>query len=159
MRELFPRYYEMRDKDGKVLLRASAIWLLMDEKSRRMVFPEAYGMEVPAPDIQPNIALPCGIALGEQKQEKTFTVSYSQVDINGHMNNSKYIDETEDLLGAEYLKDHELRALEIEYKSEVKLGRRVTLKYTQSGDDLSLVGVVEGNPCFELVAKFAPIRR
>lgn len=159
MRVLFPRYYEMRDKNDNVLVRASAVWLLMDEKSRHMVFPEAYGVEVPAPDIQPNIALPCGVALGEQNQEKMFTVSYSQVDINGHMNNSKYIDETEDLLGARYLKNHELRSLEIEYKSEIKLGQIVTLKYTKNDDDLSLVGIVEGNPCFELVAKFAPIRR
>ncbi len=159
MRVLFPRYYEMCDKDGKVLVRASAVWLLMDEKTRRMVFPEAYGVEVPAPDIQPAIALPCGVTLGEQKEEKTFTVSYSQVDINGHMNNSKYIDRTEDLLGAEYLKNHELRTLEIEYKSEIKLGQTVTLKYTRSDDELSLVGIVDGNPCFELVAKFAPIQR
>jgi len=81
------------------------------------------------------------------------------VDINGHMNNSKYIDETEDLLGAEYLKDHELRSLEIEYKSEIKLGQTVTLKYTQSGDNLTLIGFSEGNPCFELTAEFAQIRR
>ena len=86
-------------------------------------------------------------------------VGFSELDVNGHMNNSKYIDETEDLLGAQYLKNHELRSLEIEYKSEIKLGQIVTLKYTKNDDDLSLVGIVEGNPCFELVAKFAPIRR
>lgn len=159
MRVLFPRYYEMRDKDGNVLMRASAVWLLMDEASRHMVFPETYGVEVPAPDIEPIIGLSCGVALGEQENEKSFVVSYSQVDINGHMNNSKYIDETEDLLGAEYLKDHEFRSLEIEYKSEIKLGQTVTLKYTQKGDNLTLIGFSEGNPCFELTAKFAQIQR
>ena len=157
MRVLFPRYYEMRSKDGEVLLRASAVWLLIDEKTRHTVFPENYGVEVPSPDLPPIIELPCGVALGEQKEQKSFTVSYSQVDINGHMNNSKYVDEAEDLLGAQYLKDHEPRSLEIEYKSEIKLGQTVNLRYTLKNDNLGVVGLVDDAPCFELKAKFAKI--
>lgn len=157
MRVLFPRYYEVYDDSGNEIIKASAVWLLMDEKTRHMTFPEAYGVVVPHSDKNIDIALPCGVSLGAQKNKKTFEVAYSQVDINGHMNNSKYIDEAEDLLGAKYLKNHELRSLEIEYKSEIKLGQIVTLEHTLENDGLQLIGFAEGNPCFELTAKFEEI--
>lgn len=157
MRVLFPRYYEMLDENGNRLVKASAIWLLMDEKTRRMAFPEEYGVEIPHLEKDIGISLPCGVALGPQKNKKTFAVSYSQVDINGHMNNSKYVDEAEDLLGAEYLKNHEMTSLEIEYKSEIKLGQTVTLEYTLENDELQLIGFSGGIPCFELIAKFHEI--
>lgn len=32
LRVLFPRYYEMLDESGNTLVKASAVWLLMDEK-------------------------------------------------------------------------------------------------------------------------------
>ena len=157
MRVLFPRYYEMRDEGGNAIVKASAVWLLMDEKTRRMAFPESYDVVVPHSEKVADISLPCGVSLGKQKNTKTFEVAYSQVDINGHMNNSKYVDEAEDLLGADYLANHEIKSLEIEYKSEIKLGQTVSLEYTLENDELQLVGFVGGIPCFELVAKFRNI--
>ena len=155
LRVLFPRYYEMLDESGNTLVKASAVWLLMDEKTRHMAFPEEYGVEIPSLEKDIGISLPCGVSLGTQKNKKNFVASYSRVDINGHMNNSKYVDEAEDLLGAEYLETHEMKSLEIEFKSEIKYGAHVRLEYTISGDELTMAGYVRKRPCFALTAKFA----
>lgn len=154
MRVLFPRYYEMLDESGNTLVKASAVWLLMDEKTRHMAFPEEYGVEIPSLEKDIGISLPCGVSLGTQKSKKNFVASYSRVDINGHMNNSKYVDEAEDLLGAEYLATHEMKSLEIEFKSEIKYGAKVCMEYTLENDELQLIGLAGGVPCFELIAKF-----
>lgn len=155
MRVLFPRYYEMSDEEGNSVVKASAVWLLMDAKKRKMVFPEDYGVVVPGVNTGKEIPLSFGVSLGEQKDEKRFRVTYSQVDINGHMNNAKYLDCMEDVLGEKYLSSHTLKSIEIEYKSEIKYGACVHLAYTLDGDRLTMIGYVRKRPCFELKAEFA----
>ncbi len=155
MRVLFPRYYEMCDENGESLAKASAVWLLMDAKKRKMVFPENYGVVVPGTVTGKEIPLSTGVSLGEQQNKKHFRVAYSQVDINGHMNNAKYLDCMEDVLGKDYLANHTLKTLEIEFKSEIKANASVWLKYTLEGDELEMIGYVRERPCFELKARFA----
>ena len=155
MRVLFPRYYEMTDESGTPLVKASAVWLLMDAKKRKMVFPENYDVVVPGIRTGREIPLSFGVSLGEQEKTKRFKVAYSQVDINGHMNNAKYLDCMEDVLGKDFLDTHMLKTLEIEFKSEIKYGASVRLEYTLDKDDLTMIGYVRKRPCFELKASFA----
>lgn len=157
MRVLFPRHYVIEDEKGNAIVRASAMWLLMDAKERRLAFPDQYGVVVPGTKEDGELSLPMGVSLKEQKEKKQFVVTYSQVDINKHMNNSKYLDEMEDVLGGEYLENHELATLEIEFKSEIKLSSQVTLAYTVDGDNLEMIGYVSDVPCFELKAAFKEI--
>lgn len=154
MRVLFPRHYVLEDEKGNAIVRASAVWLLMDAKERRMAFPDEYGVAVPGTSQEGELSLPTGVSLAEQKNSKTFEVAYSQVDINKHMNNSKYLDEMEDVLGGEYLRTHQLATLEIEFKSEIKLGEKVTLSYTADDDSVEMIGFAKNAPCFELKATF-----
>ncbi len=154
MRVLFPRYYAMTDKSGNSLVKASAVWLLMDEKKRKMVFPENYDVVVPGVKTGDEIPLSFGVSLPEQEQSKRFKVAYSQVDINGHMNNAKYLDCMDDVLGKDFLETHAVKNLEIEFKSEIKYGSSVNLKYTLASDALAMIGFVKKRPCFELKADF-----
>lgn len=155
MRVLFPRYYELTDKGGTPLVKASAVWLLMDAKKRKMVFPENYGVVVPGIKTGREIPLSFGVSLGEQEKTKRFKVAYSQVDINGHMNNAKYLDCMEDVLGKDFLDTHMLKTLEIEFKSEIKYGASVRLEYSIDEDLVTMIGFVRNQPCFELKASFA----
>lgn len=155
MRVLFPRYYEMTDESGTPLVKASAVWLLMDAKKRKMVFPENYDVVVPGIRTGREIPLSFGVSLGEQEKTKRFKVAYSQVDINGHMNNAKYLDCMEDVLGKDFLDTHMLKTLEIEFKSEIKYGASVRLEYTIDEDFVTMIGFVRNRPCSELKASFA----
>ena len=40
MHVFFPRYYQLRDGAGHPLVKANALWMLVDEKARRMIFPD-----------------------------------------------------------------------------------------------------------------------
>ena len=155
MRVLFPRYYEMTDESGTPLVKASAVWLLMDAKKRKMVFPENYDVVVPGIVTGNEIPLSFGVSLPKQQQSKRFKVAYSQVDINGHMNNAKYLDCMDDVLGKDYLASHALKTLEVEFKSEIIYGASVRLEYTIDEDFVTMIGFVRNRPCFELKASFA----
>ena len=47
MHVLFPRYYEILSEQGETIVRASAVWSLMDAAARSAVFPEEHGISIP----------------------------------------------------------------------------------------------------------------
>ena len=148
MHVLFPRYYRLETAQGEELLRSSALWMLVDEKSRRFVFPERHGISIsgvktpwehPLPTAP--LPLPCS-------GERAFTVPYSYVDLNGHMNNTRYFDLAEDCIPAA-AEGRMLRAVQAEYKAEALLGENLTLRWGREGDRYYLSGGGE-RPSFSL---------
>lgn len=140
MHVLFPRYYELTDANGSVLIRASAVWLLMDAETRKMAFPDKYGVKLPAITTGTELALPTGPADEYTDRSTYHRAAFSEVDINGHMNNSKYIDLAEDLTGFDYMTAHRTTSFEIEYKSEVKAGARIRLLWRADDDGIYVRG-------------------
>ena len=59
--------------------------------------------------------------------------SWRDCDLNGHMNNTAYLDEAEDLIPLEYLKSHVPSAIDIAYKKEIPLGEEVEVSYGDEG--------------------------
>ncbi len=112
MHLLFPRYFSLETEGGEPLLKASSIWSLIDAKTRAIVFPEKHGIEIEGVATGAEIALPStprpvsqaasGQADSAAQQlctaERSFTVPYSFVDLNGHMNNTRYFDLAEDMI-------------------------------------------------------------
>ncbi len=132
MHVLFPRYCAFDTADGEPLIRASALWTLVDEQTRRFVFPEKHGIviegavtgdEIPIPSAPR--ALPC-------TEERDFTVPYSYVDLNGHMNNTRYFDLAEDCLPAP-AEGRRLTAIQTEFVREARFGERFPLRWGQEG--------------------------
>ncbi|MBR2808147.1 MAG: hypothetical protein IKD65_03495, partial [Oscillospiraceae bacterium] len=100
MHLLFPRYYSMETDSGEPLLKASAIWSLVDAETRKVVFPERYGVEIEGVTTGDEIVLQSTIRKLDCDREREFTGPSSSVDQNGHMNNARYIDLAEDCIGA-----------------------------------------------------------
>lgn len=148
MRVLFPRYYELLDQNGKALVRGSAVWSLMDRRTRATAFPDEYGIEIPGAETgrEP----PCLTRLHTlpTPNHRTFTVPYSYVDLNGHMNNTRYFDMVEDLLPA--VKSGKLlREVHVEYCAEARLDDTLDIAW---GEDKGLyyVNGTEAHPCFRM---------
>lgn len=159
MHVLFPRYYELLSENGEVLVRASALWMLMDERTRKMAFPEKYGVRLPAVRTGSELPLPTGVADGEAESTFLHPVRFSDVDINGHMNNARYVDAVEDALGTKFLLAHRLTSFEIEYKSEVKPGRRLYIDHSEHDGKIFCVGRTGGKTCFRFAAEYTERKR
>ena len=154
MHLLFPRYYSMETAEGEPLLKASAIWGLVDESSRKMIFPEKHGIVIEGVVTGGEIALPSAPARLECTEERRFVVPYSYVDINGHMNNTRYFDLAEDSIPAAAA-GRALRSVGIEYANEARCGEELTVRWGQAGDDWYLTG--EADKCvFRLRLGYAP---
>ena len=128
MHLLFPRYSSLETASGEPLLKASAIWGLVDAHTRSVVFPEKFGIEIDGLVTGDEIAMPSAVRKADGDREQTFTVPYSFVDLNGHMNNSRYFDLAEDCIGAAAA-GALLKEIAVEYQNEARLAETLSLRW------------------------------
>ena len=148
MHLLFPRYYALETVGGEPLLKASALWSLVDEKTRTVVFPEKYGVVIEGAATGEEIAMPGAVAKGACTQERRFTVPYSFVDLNGHMNNTRYFDLAEDSAGLAAA-GKLLRGVSVEYQNEARLDETLLLRWGAEGRSVYLCGETQ-RPVFRM---------
>ena len=142
MHAFYPRHYRISLSSGEPLLTASALWLLMNSAERTMAFPETTGILIPGGAPSWNTFLPSPPKLPTGENSLTYSVPNSSLDLNGHMNNTRYLDLAEDLAPASLLQ-MELRSIRAEYSGEVRGGENLLLKYDLSDREIRLSGSAE----------------
>lgn len=131
MHLLFPRYASLETASGEPLLKASALWSLVDAETRRVVFPEKVGVEIEGIVTGEEIAMPASVRRADCTDAQDFTVPYSFVDLNGHMNNTRYFDLAEDCIGAAAA-GARLKSIAAEYQNEARLGETLHLRWGEA---------------------------
>ncbi len=152
-RVLFPRYFRMKDKDGNILFRASSVWVLIDGKERKMITPKAFGLE-PVEGLVVGDELPYNMPAKvlPETGEGSFSVPYSYLDLNGHMNNTRYLDVCFDLI-ADEAEGKSLTAISAEFQNEIHYRETVSVKIGSEGNDYTFTGMTE-RPCFRIGMSF-----
>ncbi len=153
----FPRYYRMTDAAGQTLLEGAALWALMDRKDRHIVFPEEHGIRIEeeAEETGPQPALPAPPRMPGLSPAGTFTVPYSYTDLNGHMNNTRYLDLAEDRMPAA-LREMDVTEIRTEYAAEASAGETIGLQTAEEKDGFAMAGFSEdGRRLFRLMLRFA----
>ena len=152
---LLPRYYRVEDAHGGTLIEASSLWALMDANTRKAVFPEQCGIVLPYAETGLETALPRPLPAPRTDKTAAFTVPFSYVDQNGHMNNTRYFDLAEDRM-PDTLRVRSLAEVKAEYSREARLDEQITLKSELSGDTFLLSGESGGQKLFRLSLAYAP---
>jgi acyl-ACP thioesterase len=117
-RSAFPRATVGYDEEGKELFRTMALWVLMNTKTRTMVLPGKSGIGLEGLLRGTELATPSSILPKNWENHFFRQVRYSELDRNGHMNNTRYLDWVADLLPSVFHKDHTPKELLICYASE-----------------------------------------
>ena len=138
----FPRYFRLVDTKGKVLIEASSLWVLIDEKTRGIVFPEAHDIYIREVVTGNELALPGRLRKAETTRNSSVTVPYSCIDLNGHMNNARYYDLAVDFM-PEHLRGRKLRELSSEHIGEAQLGDVMQVGCAESENSFYLCGEKE----------------
>ena len=133
-RVAFPRNVVAFDQDGNELFRSISIWVLMDTVTRAMILPGKSGVDVPGllqgSELEMPASIPPAGLMGGQSRQVRFT----DLDINGHMNNCRYLDWAWDLLPSHFHKDRTLQAFTLGYLSEAREGDSL-LQQLETGED------------------------
>ena len=128
------RDFEVYDENNNLLIIASSKWIFLDTKKNSIMkiedsFYEKYKPEEKS--VFDIIDLP---KLSEpQNSTKTFeyTVKRSDIDINGHMHNTNYLNLAYEALPEEIYENTIFNNIEILYKKEIKLNDSVKFLYSE----------------------------
>ena len=136
----YPRSTVAYDEDGNELFRAISLWVLMDTDTRNMITPGKSGITVAGTLRGLELATPHSLVakpLGSIIRRK---VGFTELDRNGHMNNTRYLDWIDDLLPSSFHQNHPAREITICYLSEAREGEDVDLSWELNNGLLSVDG-------------------
>jgi len=133
-RVAYPRSMVAYDADGHELFRSISLWVLMNTESRAMVLPGKSGVDVAGTLRGTELAVPHSLVPVSAGHCDRRTVTYSCLDRNGHMNNTRYLDWVDDLLTGEFHREHSAREFVICYLNEAREGQHIRLDWELSSD-------------------------
>ena len=133
-RVAFPRHVAAYDENGKELFRCISLWVLMDAQSRAMVLPGKSGIALPGTANGNELPPPASLPARQLLNHRSRSVCFTDLDRNGHMNNTKYLDWIADLLPSEFHQAHSPSEFTVCYLSEAREGQELTLSWEFSED-------------------------
>lgn len=141
----FERDFFIKDIQGNIIGRAISSWVIMDVDSREIRKTELFPGKFP-PFNQPR-AIDGRMgkikANGQLKEVYKKVIGYSDIDINGHLNNSKYIDYIMDCFSLEKHGKYTVDTIQVNYLNEALPGDTIVFYKDTSGLDAGTV-YVEG---------------
>ncbi len=147
-----PRYYIIRNQEGQEICKAGALWMIMDMRSRTTLIPQKCGIE--PPNEQYN-GVPLQISTASKMIEgakKIFDYQpvYSEIDLNGHVNNVRYADWLCNDLGLDLLREKEIQSLSINYNYEILPGVAVKHYLIMKDDEFQFIGRADDTQFFSM---------
>ena len=145
---LYPRFFLIRDGAGDLIGTASTLWVLMDVETRQGVSPDRLDARFPDnSDLPEPMPLPGSIpALEGETLVLPSHAVYTDLDPNGHVNNTRYVDWLCNILGIETLRDNRIADLTVHYNTEIRPGQEISLRLTRAGSRFHLAGFSGDNP-------------
>ena len=133
-RVAFPRSAVAYDEAGNELFRVLSLWVLMDVESRTMILPGKSGIALPGTVRGDELPSPASLPAKTLLNHRFRTVSFTDLDRNGHMNNTKYLEWIADLLPSEFHRQHSPLEFTVCYLSEAREGQELCLSW-EFGED------------------------
>jgi medium-chain acyl-[acyl-carrier-protein] hydrolase len=128
-RVAFPRCVVAYDEEGQECFRSLTLWVLMDMDSRTMVLPGKSGVTVEGLLRGGEPATPVALTPCHPTDARSRTVCFTDLDRNGHMNNTRYMDWVADLLPSSFHENHPFKGFTVCYMAEAREDDEISLDY------------------------------
>ena len=131
----YPRSVVAYDAAGNECFRAISLWVLMNLDTRSMILPGKSGISVVGSLRGLELPSPGSLALMDHTQTRQRQVCFTDLDRNGHMNNTRYLDWVSDLLPSVFHQGHEVKEFTICYHAEAREGQTLGLSWDFPQED------------------------
>ena len=128
-RVAYPRATVAYDGEGRVVFRSVSLWVLMDTDTRAMVLPGKSGVSVEGILRGDESAAPGSLAPKPLANRQGRRVGYTELDGNGHVNNTRYLDWIDDLQSSAFHSAHSPKEFTVCYLSEAMEGEALELRW------------------------------
>lgn len=153
---LYSRIYAMYTADGEPLMATSSLFLLMDQNTRT-VAAQPEEMKILNPIVvrgEPNLPKLQQRFPAVYRNQMQRTVSTEEIDYNGHLNNSKYLDWVEELLDSNFYTEKTPKIIWVQYVKELREGETAKLRYTWEDEVMYVRGIHNGEDSFLVKMEF-----
>ncbi len=136
------RDYEVRDSSGNIIIAATSTWALINPDNLR---PQKISMLNLDLTYDEGFALESGTRIEkvepivESDYDYELQVRYSDIDINQHTNNARYIEFIFDGLDTEFFKSTQISEIVVNFTSESRIGDRLRIFYKKITDNKVIV--------------------
>ena len=134
-RVAYPRSVVAYDAAGNECFRAISLWVLMNLDTRSMILPGKSGISVVGSLRGLELPSPGSLALMDHTQTRQRQVCFTDLDRNGHMNNTRYLNWVSDLLPSAFHQEHEVKEFTICYHAEAREGQLLDLSWEFPQED------------------------
>ena len=136
----FFRCYEWRDADGLLLVAGVMQFALVSVADHRLLRGDEFMALAPLPDAPHGVdcADPRRFAVGDTTAAGTYEVRWSDIDRNGHMNNTRYADLAWDFLPTVW-QDRNPADIELYFAGESRQGDTLSLCVSMDGENACCV--------------------
>ncbi|WP_295526419.1 acyl-[acyl-carrier-protein] thioesterase [uncultured Streptococcus sp.] len=127
------RRFTIYDEAGQELIHMIATFVLMDRDSRKV---HAVEPEIVAPyqsDFDKKLIRGPKYESLNESISKDYHVRFYDLDMNGHVNNSKYLDWIFEVMGADFLTQYIPKRINLKYVKEVRPGGVITSSVERTG--------------------------
>ena len=127
------RRFTIYDETGQELIHMMATFVLMDRDSRKV---HAVEPEIVAPyqsDFDKKLIRGPKYESLNEPISKDYHVRFYDLDMNGHVNNSKYLDWIFEVMGADFLTQYIPKKINLKYVKEVRPGGVITSSVERTG--------------------------
>ncbi len=138
------RRFEILSKDGEVLISGKSIWMLADIESgkiRRISDVEGIG-DYFSDTKNVIFRIPRLERVDDFDDQLEFKVRYLDIDINQHVNNSKYLAWAFEILPMDVVQEYEIHKVTIIYKEQSFYGEIVTVKAKEISPHVWRINIV-----------------
>lgn len=147
----FGRSYLIKDNQGNVLIRGKAVWVVIDSVKRKIVRSSEvirYKDEYTHKSIydEPIKKLE-HIEYKNYKKVCTYKVKEEDIDLNGHMNNTKYAKIVFDSIN---VSNRKIISGQIDFINEARLNDLIDIYVIDSKDKIKSCGIINDKISFEL---------
>lgn len=141
-RVFYPRYFIFRDEQGNQIGCAGSLWVILDVTTRKMAASAEITASMPDnSDLTAPMGMPATVEeIGGQYTESTRLPVYTDLDVNGHVNNTRYLDWCCNELGIDVMRQHAMLQFAVNFNQEILPGQEIRTVLNRDGSRFSFSG-------------------
>ena len=151
----FDRDFIVYGQGGEILAQAVSTWVIMDMTSREIKRADTIDFNIPVSAKGRAIdgALERLKPIGELFPAYERKIAYSDIDLNGHVNNAKYVEYIFDSLSIDEHRSMKFTSIDVNYSSEMSPGETLSVKFCEDDTSVYVEGENSGSSAVVFKAK------
>ena len=135
----FYRHFVIEDKKHNVLVRASSVWAVINANTHQVVKDPFHGKILIKEHLDDELPVPSKIEGDAQEFIYKTTIRYSDIDLNSHLNNTRYIELIQNAFDLSFYQENIIERININYLAELRAGDTVEI-YSNKANPCIIVG-------------------